>query len=215
MARTRGAAKLFSVADDPSLPPSAQIPRPGPDDVLDWPRWFDVARPVEVDIGCGLGRFLLARSQAFPETQFLGIERELARVLKIDVAVRRGGIPNIRLLRADALESVVRLLPPASVSAAYVFFPDPWPKRRHRKRRLFSAEFLDGVHRILKPGAGLHVATDQPEYFQDMRKRLDADPRFAVTAPFTRAPEEQTDFELIFRAKGLPVGEASYLKIGP
>jgi len=212
MARTRGASKVFSVVDDPSLPPSLQIPLPAPEEALAWAQWFDADRPVEVDIGCGMGRFIQARATAYPETQFLGVERELARVVKIDVSARRAGIPNLRLLRADALDAVQRLLPPASVSAIYVFFPDPWPKRRHRKRRLVSPVFLDGVHRVLRPGCALHLATDQPEYFQAMRKLLATDPRFTETEAFTRVPAEQTDFELIFRGKGLVIGEASYIR---
>lgn len=214
MARTRGASGAFSALEDPSLPPSLQLPRPdpSPDAPFDWGGWIGHDHPAEVDVGCGLGRFLLARATQFPDTRFIGIEREFARIAKIDLAARRRGFRNLRLLCADALQAVTHLLPPESVSALYVLFPDPWPKRRHWKRRLFSPAFVEGVFRVLRPAGALHVASDRQDYFEAIRRTLEADPRFVRTTTFTRGPEEQTDFERIFRRQGLPVGEASYLR---
>ncbi len=211
MARTRGASGAFSALADPSLPPSLQVPRPVPDAPYDWGGWIDCEHPGEVDVGCGLGRFLLARAAQFPGTRFLGIEREVARIAKIDLAARRRGLENIRLFCADALQAVTNLLPPGSVTALYVLFPDPWPKRRHWKRRLVSPAFLEGVARILRPAGALHLATDRKDYFAAMQRSLGADARFASIPAFSRTSDEQTDFERIFRRQGLPIYEASFL----
>lgn len=214
MARTRGCLRVCLAADDPSLPPSLQIPVPAAERVLDWGYFFDPLRPVEVDVGCGKGRFILARARAFPETQFLGIEREDARVARIDLVARREGLRNLRVLKTDAMVALTDYLPTGVVEAVYLFFPDPWPKRRHHKRRLFTPVFLDAIHRILKPGGAIHVATDRPDYFRIMRQCLDSDARFHGIEPFQRQPEEQTDFELIFRGQGLSINEASYRRDG-
>ncbi len=212
MARTRGAQKDLKAAADPSLPPPRVIPRPvSPDEAVDWSSFFDPALPVEADIGCGMGRFLLARASANPGVQYLGLELESARVVHIDVAARRAGLTNLRLLQGDALLSLP-LLPDAFLRAATVFFPDPWPKRRHWRRRLVQAPFLNAVHRVLAPGGTLRLATDQESYFASMESLLGPDPRFERTPFDPRPQEEWTDFEKLFRAKGLPVYEGAWRK---
>ena len=212
MARTRGAKKDLLASADPTLPPTRVIPRPAEGETLDWAAWFDASRPVEADIGCGMGRFLLARAKANPDVQFLGLELESARIVHVDVAARRAALDNLRLLQGDALRSLP-LLPDASLRVATVFFPDPWPKRRHWKRRLVQAPFLDAIHRVLAPGGLLHLATDQEGYFADMTRLLDGDARFARTETLVREPDEWTDFERLFRSKGLPVFEASFQRL--
>ncbi len=212
MARTRGAKKDYLAAADPALPPSRVIPRPEEGAPLDWTAWFDPSRPVEADIGFGMGRFLLTRARTFPDVQFLGIELEAARVVHVDVAARRAGLENIRLLQGDALR-LLPSLPDGSLRVATVFFPDPWPKHRHWRRRLVQQPFLDAIHRVLAPGGMLHVATDQPTYFAAIERLVDADIRFERVEPLVRPPEEWTDFERIFRAQGLPIGELSCRRI--
>ena len=209
MARTRGAKKDLIASQDPSLPPTRVIPEPIGDEVPDWSAWFDPALPVEADIGCGMGRYLLARAAANPSVQYLGIEKEGARVVHVDVAARRAGLENLRLLRGDALLRLP-LLPDGFLRAATVFFPDPWPKRRHWRRRLVQAPFLDAIHRVLVPGGTLRLATDQEGYFADMTRLLEADPRFEPTDAPERTPDEWTDFERLFRSKGLPVWEGAW-----
>jgi len=200
------------MAQDPGLPPTREIAAPSEDALIDWVSCFDVTRPVEVDVGCGKGRFLLARARRFSEKQFLGVERQDARVARIDVTARREGLANIRLLKADAMKALTVYLPPASVDAVYFFFPDPWPKRKHHKNRLFTPAFLEAVLCILKPYGLLHVATDRPDYGERMVKLLGGDSRLRQIETFERTPEEYTDFELLFRAQGLPVHAASYQK---
>jgi tRNA (guanine-N7-)-methyltransferase len=160
--------------------------------------WADASRPFEVDVGCGKGRFLLARAAAFPATNFLGIDRLLGRLNKIDRKARRRGLPNLRLLRMDAYYAVTYLLPRAAVDVAYIFFPDPWPKARHHDHRLFNPVFLDGLHAVLKPGGAVHAATDHGPYFEEIAAILRTDARFREIPPFVPAEEERTDFELLF-----------------
>ncbi len=166
--------------------------------------------PLEVDVGCGKGRFLLARAAAHPERNFLGIERQLARIRKVDRRALRQGLTNVRLLHVEAAYALEWLLPDASVEVCYVFCPDPWPKRRHHGRRLFGPAFLDTLWTRLTPGGCLHVRTDHADYFTAIAKTFAADPRFEPAPPFEPAEAEITDFELIFRQQGLTMHRGSF-----
>jgi tRNA (guanine-N7-)-methyltransferase len=168
--------------------------------------------PIEVDVGAGKGRFLLARAKHHPSTSFLGIERQMGRVLRIARQSRRLGLANIRIVRLDALYVIEHLLPQASVATFYLFFPDPWPKRRHHDRRLVCAQFLDAVWRALRPGGCLHVATDDGSYFGEIARCARGDARFRAVVPFIPAPEEATDFELTFAALGRSAHRLSVAK---
>lgn len=177
--------------------------------------WF--ARPerrLEVDLGCGKGRFLLARAAKNPETNFLGIDRMLRRIRKVDNRARRLELDNLRLLRVEAYYAVAHLLPPAAVDVCYIFFPDPWPKARHEGHRLFNPVFLAALHRALAPGGTVHVATDHAPYFEQLAAVFAADARFAPVAPFMPAADEQTDFELYY-AIHKPIHRLSVRKAPP
>jgi len=172
--------------------------------------FFDPGKPLEVDLGCGKGRFLLARAAGHPDVQFLGIDRMLVRIRKLDRKIVRLGLTNVRLLRLEAFYSLQYLIPPHCIQALYIFFPDPWPKRRHHKRRLFSDEFMDVLWDRLKPGGTVQVATDHLDYFDEIRRKLSGDRRFREVPHLVRGESEQTDFELIFRGQGLPIGECAF-----
>ena len=176
-------------------------------------RLFQPPGPLEVDIGCGKARFLLARAAANPGTWFLGIDRMLTRLRKADNAIQRAHLTNIRLLRVEASYAVTHLIPDGVVAVYYIFFPDPWPKRRHHPRRLFSPPFIDDVHRTLADGGVMHAATDHMDYFAAIGKILDKDPRFRREEPFVPGVEERTDFERKFLGQGLPIGRASFRKL--
>jgi len=180
-------------------------------DPTDFREKFDhPERPFEIDIGCGKGRFLLARSGKFPETNFLGIDRMLNRIRKIDKKARKMGRENIRLLRIDGYYATTFLLPPESVDTYYVFYPDPWPKGKHHHNRLFNEPFMDAIARTLKPGGKIHAASDHLPYFEEMESLLKNDARFEQIETFVPAENEVTDFELIFSHK-VP-GRCSFLK---
>ncbi|MBU1693704.1 MAG: tRNA (guanosine(46)-N7)-methyltransferase TrmB [Verrucomicrobia bacterium] len=177
--------------------------------------WFPAGgagqRPLEVDVGCGKGRFLLARAAAHPDADFLGVDRMIGRLHKIDRKAVRHGLTNIRWLRLDAYYAVTYMIPENSVTTYYIFFPDPWPKKRHREHRLFNAPFLDSLFRTLKAGGQVHFATDHLPYFDDVVAVIKADKRFAKIPPFEPAGEERTDFELLFLGK-TPIGRYSFEK---
>ncbi len=176
-------------------------------------RWFSRPElPLHVDVGCGKGRFLLARAARYPAVNFLGIDRMLRRIRKVENRARRLDLANIRLLRVEAYYAVAYLLPPAAVSTFYIFFPDPWPKARHEAHRLFNPQFLTALHRSLQPGGMVHVATDHWPYFEQLQGVFAADLRFAPTAPFVPEADEQTDFECYYR-ETKPIGRLSVQKV--
>ncbi len=123
-------------------------------------------RPYErhaLEIGFGKGEFLLARARAEPETGFIGAEPYLNGVVALVDAMLAANIPNIRIYADDARDLLERLAP-ASLDAVYLIHPDPWPKRRHAKRRFVNPENLDLVARVLKPGGRFLVVSDDPVY---------------------------------------------------
>lgn len=180
-------------------------------DPIDFAATFPRRQPLEIDLGCGKGRFLLARAKNHPDTNFLGIDRMMKRIRKIDNRVRRRGDDNVRLLRMEGFYATSFLVPPASVRAYYIFHPDPWPKKRHADHRLFNPRFLDALHRTLEPGGCVHVATDHIPYYEEICVILRSDARFEEVPAFVAIEEERTDFELWYLDKG-PIGRISIRK---
>jgi tRNA (guanine-N7-)-methyltransferase len=179
---------------------------------------FGRAAPLQVDLGCGEGAFLCELAQKFPEKNFLGIERLSGRVAK---ASRRAGpsrtgpkIDNVRVLQMETSYAVRYLLPPESVETFYLLFPDPWPKRRHHRRRIFSPGFLDSIHRALEPCGMLHVATDHRDYFQYIECVARASSGFEIV-DLADAQLPLTKFEKRFREQGAPIYRLVLRKISP
>jgi tRNA (guanine-N7-)-methyltransferase len=185
------------------VPPSWT--RPLPVDEL-----FDVPRPLVLDVGCGKGRFLATRAARDPARNYLGIERQLVRVRKVAKKIQRMELHNARVIRVEAAYAVEYMLPPQCVSEMFVFFPDPWPKARHHKRRTFRPEFLDRLDRILVSGGALHVATDHSEYHHVIRELFDDDNRFEPCPVMEPADDERTEFEILFLEKGHTVYRCSF-----
>jgi tRNA (guanine-N7-)-methyltransferase len=172
---------------------------------------FEANGPLEVDVGCGKGRFLVARARAHPGTRFLGIDRLLARIRRADRKIVREGLGNVRLLRLEAAYAVKRLIPPGAVGCFYVFFPDPWPKRRHHRRRLFTREFAEALRAALAAGGTVHVVTDDREYGDEIESLFASVPGFEKAAPFEPASEEErTEFEIIFAGQHAPLRRFSF-----
>ena len=183
---------------------------------LHWDLLFDDGKPVEIEIGCGKGRFIINSAMANPEINYIGIERALRyfRIMK-DRVVRRE-LTNIRLLRDDAVYFVERYIPDGAVSAYHVYFPDPWPKKRHRKRRLFNPRFLDQVVRTLSAGGTVDFATDYVEYYDEIRSLLDASDRLTVSEEIPARVKELggdlTNFETKYAAAGRTIHRGAYVK---
>ena len=160
---------------------------------------FAHTQALYLEIGFGDGESLATLAERHPERNFLGIEVHRPGVGHLLLKVEQLHLENVRILRQDALE-VLRRMPPASLDGIYLFFPDPWHKKRHHKRRIVQPIFLDRAFAALKQGGRLHAATDWQDYAEHMMLVMGADPRFRNTAGagrYTPRPEDRptTKFE--------------------
>jgi tRNA (guanine-N7-)-methyltransferase len=167
---------------------------------IDLAELFPVAAPLEADLGCGDGSFLVAMARAHPERNFIGTERLFGRVRNTCRKAERAGLTNLRILRIESAYVVKHLLPRGSVSRFYVMFPDPWPKRRHWSRRLIQPAFLDDAATALAPGGELCVKTDDADYFSAIVK-TSADCKQLAQGPWDEKMP-CTDFERHYAAQG-------------
>ncbi len=164
---------------------------------------FGGVRPLEVELGSGDGSFLGEWAAAFPDRNFLGVERLLGRLRKLDRRGRRAGLTNLRLMRIEAAYFLEYLLPPASVHALHVYFPDPWPKRKQRKHRLINERFPDLAARSLISKGRIYVRTDDATYFEQMQEVFAANRKFDRCEMPTELVLVTTDFERAFQARGV------------
>lgn len=179
---------------------------------LDLAAIFQRPAPVEIDLGCGDGAFLTGRAAKFPERNFLGIERLVGRVRTACRKAARGKLLNLRVLRIESAYAVQYLLPPNSVDVVHLLFPDPWPKKRHHRRRLVTGDFFASLHRILAPAGFVRIATDQADYFAAMRELIFAAP-FQEELAAERESFPLTTFEKRFVAQGAPIYRLRLRKI--
>ena len=189
----------------PGPPGSAPAPPP-----LDWRALFGNDRPVEIEVGFGKGLFLLTESAAHPEVNYLGIEIERKYQLMTATRLAKRGRSNVRVACADARLFLRQRVPAGSVRAVHVYFPDPWWKKRHHKRRVFTPEFVGEVARVLAPGGRLLAATDVPEYAAVVAELVPAHtPLRPLLPPPEHKPEHDldylTNFERKFRKQGKPI----------
>lgn len=242
MPRDRHIRRALELQRDPSLPPTLELdpgacpilradgagkerlerreePPPACDPACPVRAFFAAARDagaaVELDVGAGYGRFGRGRAAAHPELRILGIEQEGARVARSDVIARKAGLRNLAYLVGEARYALEFCVPPESVAAVHVLFPDPWPKDRHARNRFFRAPTVALVHRLLRNGGFLHAATDDETYFAQMVATMGADARFEAVPPPVRPDAEKTDFELKFLGQGKRVLAASWRKRPP
>jgi tRNA (guanine-N7-)-methyltransferase len=172
---------------------------------------FERNAPVHVDLGCGDGSFLCTRAQRMPDKNFLGIERLLNRVRTS--ARKTATLRNVRLLPVESSYAVRYLLPTESVERFYLLFPDPWPKRRHHRRRIVTPDFLSSIHLALQNDGSIYIATDDVDYFGEIKEIAVSNSGFAICDGDVDLP--QSKFGRIFREKGAPIHWLELRKISP
>lgn len=177
---------------------------------LELPVMFARSAPLEVELGSGDGSFLISWAGRHPERNFIGVERLLGRMRKLDKKAQRLNLENIRGLRIEASYCLEYLVPPGKATAVHVYFPDPWPKRRHHKNRLINERFVEITAGALAPDGVIHLRTDDADYFEQMQRVFGASPRFVETETPTELQEVLTDFERGFLARGIATRRASY-----
>ena len=182
---------------------------------LRWQELFGRDAPTDVEIGSGKGKFLNELSAARPERNLVAVERAAKyHRLCCDRAARRG-LTNIRLLRTTAEDLLFRLLLEESVANFYVLFPDPWPKKRHHKRRLFNPEVVAALIRALEPGGRLLVKSDHADYAAVIASVLNDAPGLApLDAEEAFAGLPLTGFEHKYRIEGRPIHSFAFRKAG-
>lgn len=176
----------------------------------------DSTRPLEVELGCGDGTFLVGMAQQHPERDFFALERMLGRVSKTSRKINRQGLTNAKIMRLESGYTVGWLLPTASVSRLHLLCPDPWPKKKHAARRLVNQEeFLNGLVRVLITGGEFLLKTDDTVYFEDALASLGARPEFErLDWPENAFFYPTTDFESHWLAMGRVMHRARWRKIG-
>jgi tRNA (guanine-N7-)-methyltransferase len=180
---------------------------------LDLARMFAQTQPVEVELGSGDGSFLAHYAGRHGARNFIGVERLLGRLRKLDRKALRLGLNNVRAVRIEAAYFLERLLPPASAEALHIYFPDPWPKRRHHKHRLINDRFPLLARQALADGGVVYVRTDDAEYFARMKEVFGACAFFAETPTPEELAATLTDFERGFLDKGIQTLRVAFRKI--
>jgi tRNA (guanine-N7-)-methyltransferase len=152
----------------------------GPE-ALDFGARFGRVAPVILEIGFGMGETTAAIAAERPQNDFLALEVHGPGVGALLNRVAAAGLRNVRVIQHDAVEVVAHMIPAGSLAGIHVFFPDPWPKKRHHKRRLLQPAFVHALAQRLRPGGYLHAATDWDEYAQEILATLEAEPLLANT----------------------------------
>ncbi|OBK74705.1 tRNA (guanosine(46)-N7)-methyltransferase TrmB [Mycobacterium sp. 1274761.0] len=198
----------------PELGTHARTPE-GPAGPLDTERWFGRSAPVVLEIGSGTGTSTLAMAKAEPDIDVVAVEvykRGLAQLLSaIDRSAQTDPVTNIRLVRGDGVDVLEHMFGPQSLTGVRVFFPDPWPKARHHKRRLLQPDTIALIADRLRPGGVLHAATDHPGYAEQIAECGDAEPRLRRVSSRDHLPisvaRPVTKYETKARDAGSPVAE--------
>jgi tRNA (guanine-N7-)-methyltransferase len=177
---------------------------------LDLARFFPTIHPLEVELGSGDASFLANYARLHPERNFIGVERLLGRLRKLDRKGRRAGLLNLRGVRIESSYFLQYLLPPHSAAALHIYFPDPWPKKKHRRHRLINERFPALAHEALGPGGAVYLRTDDEDYFQQMVSVFAGDARFRLIETPPDLAQLLTDFETDFQARGVKTLRVAY-----
>jgi tRNA (guanine-N7-)-methyltransferase len=177
---------------------------------MDLAELFPRNQPLEVELGCGDASFLVNYAKLHPERNFIGVERLLGRIRKLDRKGRRAGLTNLRGVRIESAYFLEYLLPKNSAVALHIYFPDPWPKRKHLKNRLINERFPQLAQQALAPGGIVFLRTDDQNYFGQMQRVFGASPLFRAVETPDELSAVVTDFEKNFNARGIGTLRAAY-----
>ena len=177
---------------------------------LDLAELFQKPQPLEVELGCGDASFLIEYARRNPDKNFIGVERLLGRIKKLDRKGRRAALANLRGVRIESSYFLHHLLPPRSAVALHIYFPDPWPKKKHQKYRLISGKFPALARAALAPGGVVYLRTDDADYFRQMAEVFAASGEFQKVETPVELMELPTDFERDFNSKGIQTLRAAY-----
>jgi tRNA (guanine-N7-)-methyltransferase len=180
---------------------------------VDFSSVFGRVAPVEIEIGVGKGRFLLAAAAAHPDRNWFGLEIEPEYAQIVRLKAERAGLLNLRIERIDGKAFVERRLLPGCLAGLHVYFPDPWPKKRHHKRRLVDAAWAAAASRALAPGCLLRIASDHEEYFSVIEDVLSKEPLFErLSREEAGEWSTGTNYEMKFKKAGRPIYKAIFRK---
>ena len=170
---------------------------------LEWSEVFGNQNPIEIDIGCGRGKFLFDSSIERPETNWLGLELDFSEGRRGAKRLAKRQLPNARIIGGDAHQFLSKHVMPDSVDAAHVYFPDPWWKRKHAKRRLFTDAFADLLSQVVKHGGYVHSWTDVGDYFDVISALMNHHVEFISVEPLPEpAGAHQEDYLTGFHRRG-------------
>jgi tRNA (guanine-N7-)-methyltransferase len=179
--------------------------------------WISADLPIELEIGSGKGLFLTNAAQARPENRFVGLELAGSYAVDCQSRIEKLGIPNARFFSCDAVAVIDSDVPDNTLTAVHVYFPDPWWKSRHKKRRVLSEKTLRNIERTLKPSGSFHFWTDVLDYYEQTLELIDQvtklnGPFFVSEPPSTHDMDYLTHFERRTRKNGLPVYRSRFTK---
>lgn len=201
------------------IPKEARVSRElslvGLEGPLDLEALFGNRQPLELEIGIGKGYFIQHAASSNPDRNYIGIEWARKYLKQALERIEKRALPNVRLVCGEAFSFIEQHLPPASLHALHIYFPDPWPKKKHHKRRLFSPEFLRLVHERLVPGGLLLIATDHLGYWEHMCEVLDNQTLLERCEQLPETPQGAdglTNYEMKYLKEGRPIYRTGYRK---
>ena len=171
---------------------------------------FPSGQPLEVELGSGDGSFLVEYAGLHPGQNFIGVERLLGRMRKLDRKGRRAGLTNLRGVRIESSYFLEYLLPPGAAVALHIYFPDPWPKRKHRRHRLINERFPLLAFQALASGGVVYLRTDDEDYLQQMLTVFESSRDFCQVETPCELAALLTDFEKDFQTRGVKTLRTAY-----
>lgn len=177
---------------------------------LELTAYFSKSQSLEIELGCGDASFLVECARRNPGINFIGVERLLGRIQKLHRKGSQLALVNIRGVRIESAYFLQYLLPPHSATALHIYFPDPWPKKKHRHHRLINETFPALARQVLIVGGSVFLRTDDTDYFQQMTAVFGVAKEFEKVETPAKLAEITTDFEREFNAQGISTLRAAY-----